>query len=58
MFVTPVPLPPLASSKRWPRRLRVLAAAALMLAVAVPLVAAFEGWQIDATGVLNSGSPT
>jgi len=42
------------ATKLWSRRLWILAAAALTLAVAVPLVAAVEGWQIDAAGLLTA----
>ena len=46
------------AAKPWSRRLWILAATALALAVAVPLVAAVEGWQIDAAGLFIASGAT
>lgn len=42
------------SGQAWPRRMRVLAAVALALTVAVPAIAAMEGWEIDAASIIGS----
>lgn len=42
------------SGQAWPRRLRVLAVVALALTIAVPAIAAVEGWEIDAARLIGS----
>lgn len=54
MMPTQLVARPQTLDQAWPRRLRILAAVALLLAIAGPAVAAMEGWEIDAASLLGT----